>query len=58
MFDRGCPRQAQEDRHQEKKEDAHRGRGAQVVADAADQAEREGRGSGIQIGEHRFYLEG
>jgi phage FluMu gp28-like protein len=31
---------------------------AQAVADAADQAERGGRGSGIQIGEHRFHLEG
>jgi hypothetical protein len=31
---------------------------AQTVADAADQAERGGRGSGIQIGERRFYLEG
>jgi hypothetical protein len=28
------------------------------VADAADLAERGGRGSGIQIGEHRFHLEG
>jgi cell division septum initiation protein DivIVA len=31
---------------------------AQAVADAADLAERGGRGSGIHIGEHRFYLEG
>jgi hypothetical protein len=31
---------------------------AQAVADAADLAERGGRGSGIQIGEHRFHLEG
>jgi hypothetical protein len=31
---------------------------AQAVADAADRAERGGRGSGIQIGEHRFHLEG
>jgi hypothetical protein len=31
---------------------------AQVVADAADLAERGGRGSGIQIGECRFHLEG
>jgi hypothetical protein len=28
------------------------------VADAADRAERGGRGSGIQIGEHHFHLEG
>jgi hypothetical protein len=28
------------------------------VADAADLAERGGRGSGIQIGERRFHLEG
>jgi hypothetical protein len=28
------------------------------VADAADRAERGGRGSGIQIGERCFYLEG
>jgi hypothetical protein len=28
------------------------------VADAADRAERGGRGSGIQIGERRFHLEG
>jgi hypothetical protein len=31
---------------------------AQAVADAADLAERGGRGSGIHIGEHRFHLEG
>jgi phage FluMu gp28-like protein len=31
---------------------------AQAVADAADLAERGGRGSGIQIGKHRFHLEG
>jgi hypothetical protein len=31
---------------------------AQAVADAADQAERGGRGSGIQIGKRRFHLEG
>jgi hypothetical protein len=31
---------------------------AQVVADAAERAERGGRGSGIHIGEHRFHLEG
>jgi hypothetical protein len=31
---------------------------AQAVADTADQAERGGRGSGIQIGERRFHLEG
>jgi phage FluMu gp28-like protein len=31
---------------------------AQAVVDAADQAERGGRGSGIQIGELRFHLEG
>jgi hypothetical protein len=31
---------------------------AQAVADAADRAERRGRGSGIQIGEHCFHLEG
>jgi hypothetical protein len=31
---------------------------AQAVADAADLAERGGRGSGIQIGERRFHLEG
>jgi hypothetical protein len=31
---------------------------AQAVADAVDQAERGGRGSGIQIGECRFHLEG
>jgi hypothetical protein len=31
---------------------------AQAVADAADLAGRGGRGSGIQIGEHRFHLEG
>jgi hypothetical protein len=31
---------------------------AQTVADAADLTEREGRGSGIHIGEHRFHLEG
>jgi hypothetical protein len=31
---------------------------AQAVADATDRAERGGRGSGIQIGEHRFHLEG
>jgi hypothetical protein len=31
---------------------------AQAVADAADRAERGGRGSGIQIGERRFHLEG
>jgi hypothetical protein len=31
---------------------------AQAVVDAANQAERGGRGSGIQIGECRFHLEG
>jgi phage FluMu gp28-like protein len=31
---------------------------AQAVADAADRTERGGRGSGIQIGEHRFHLKG
>jgi hypothetical protein len=31
---------------------------AQVVADAAERAERGGRGSGIHIGERRFHLEG
>jgi hypothetical protein len=31
---------------------------AQAVADAAYLAERGGRGSGIQISEHRFHLEG
>jgi hypothetical protein len=31
---------------------------AQAVADAADRAERGGRGSGIQIGERCFHLEG
>jgi hypothetical protein len=31
---------------------------AQVVADAADAAERGGRSSGIRIGESRFHLEG
>jgi hypothetical protein len=31
---------------------------AQAVADAADLAKRGGRGSGIQIGECRFHLEG
>jgi hypothetical protein len=31
---------------------------AQAVAEAADHAERGGRGSGIQIGECRFHLEG
>jgi hypothetical protein len=31
---------------------------AQAVVDAADLAERGGRGSGIQIGERRFHLEG
>jgi hypothetical protein len=31
---------------------------AQAVADAADLAERGGRGSGIQIGECHFHLEG
>jgi hypothetical protein len=31
---------------------------AQAVADAADLAERGGRGSGIHIGERRFHLEG
>jgi hypothetical protein len=31
---------------------------AQTVADATDRAERGGRGSGIQIGECRFHLEG
>jgi hypothetical protein len=31
---------------------------AQVVADAAEQAERGGRSSGIHIGERRFHLEG
>jgi hypothetical protein len=30
----------------------------QAVADATDLAERGGRGSGIQIGERRFHLEG
>jgi hypothetical protein len=31
---------------------------AQAVANATDLAERGGRGSGIQIGERRFHLEG
>jgi hypothetical protein len=31
---------------------------AQAVADAADLAERGGRGSGIHIGERRFHFEG
>jgi hypothetical protein len=31
---------------------------AQAVAEAIDQAERGGRGSGIQIGERHFHLEG
>jgi hypothetical protein len=31
---------------------------AQAVADAAEQAERGGRSSGIHIGERRFHLEG
>jgi hypothetical protein len=31
---------------------------AQAIADAAERAERGGRGSGIHIGERRFYLEG
>jgi hypothetical protein len=31
---------------------------AQVVADAAERAERGGRSSGIHIGERRFHLEG
>jgi phage tail sheath gpL-like len=31
---------------------------AQAVIDAADLAERGGRGSGIHIGERRFHLEG
>jgi hypothetical protein len=31
---------------------------AQAVANATDRAERGDRGSGIQIGEHRFHLEG
>jgi hypothetical protein len=31
---------------------------AQAVADATDRAERGGRGSGIQIGERCFHLEG
>jgi hypothetical protein len=31
---------------------------AQAVADAADRAEQGGRGSGIQISECRFHLEG
>jgi hypothetical protein len=31
---------------------------AQAVADAADLAERGGRGSGIPIGERHFHLEG
>jgi hypothetical protein len=30
---------------------------AQAMADAADLAERGGRGSGIHIGKHRFHLE-
>jgi hypothetical protein len=30
----------------------------QAVADAAEQAERGGRSSGIRIGERRFHLEG
>jgi hypothetical protein len=32
--------------------------GPQAVADAANHAERGDRGSGIQIGERRFHLEG
>jgi hypothetical protein len=31
---------------------------AQAVADAAEQAKRGGRSSGIRIGERRFHLEG
>jgi hypothetical protein len=31
---------------------------AQAVVDVADHAEQGGRGSGIQIGERRFHLEG
>jgi hypothetical protein len=31
---------------------------AQAVTDAAEQAERGGRSSGIHIGERRFHLEG
>jgi hypothetical protein len=31
---------------------------AQAVADAVELAERDGRSSGIHIGEHRFHLEG
>jgi hypothetical protein len=31
---------------------------AQAVANAAEQAERGGRSSGIRIGERRFHLEG
>jgi hypothetical protein len=31
---------------------------AQAMAEAADRAKRGGRGSGIQIGERRFHLEG
>jgi hypothetical protein len=31
---------------------------AQAVTDAAEHAERGGRGSGIHIGERRFHLEG
>jgi hypothetical protein len=31
---------------------------AQAVAEAVDHTERGGRGSGIQIGERRFHLEG
>jgi hypothetical protein len=58
MFDRGCLRQAQEDHRQEKKEDAHRGRDSTGSGRCADLAERGGRGSGIQIGERRFHLEG
>jgi hypothetical protein len=30
---------------------------AQAVADAAERVERDGRGSGIHIGERRFHLE-
>jgi hypothetical protein len=31
---------------------------AQAVAEATDHTKRGGKGSGIQIGEHRFHLEG
>jgi hypothetical protein len=30
---------------------------AHAIADAAERAERGGRGSGIHIGEHRFHLD-